>query len=115
MLSVAVSITKTPSSSVPHYSGGSCEYKTCPSGYGWFDEATSTDTAHATGIECSNMGVCNRRLGTCDCDWTYGNFGGKPSQSPSYLSATHIIRLGCLFRLVDVLLSIIIIMLILMY
>ena len=29
----------------------------CPRGRAWFDEASSTDEAHADNVECSNAGI----------------------------------------------------------
>ena len=39
----------------------------CPSGNAWVDHATANNTAHAALTECSNMGVCDRATGLCDC------------------------------------------------
>lgn len=50
------------------YTGADCSLQTCPVGRAWFDEATSADIAHADGVECSNMGLCTRTTGMCDCD-----------------------------------------------
>eukprot|EP00953_Heterococcus_sp_UTEX-ZZ885_P016139 9095-Heterococcus_DN1.PRE.1 len=33
--------------------------RTCPTGRAWFDEAYANNAAHATGAECSNMGICS--------------------------------------------------------
>ena len=48
------------------WQGADCSERTCPSDAAWFDRATSTDVAHQD-VECSNMGNCDRALGTCDC------------------------------------------------
>lgn len=39
---------------------------TCPSGSAWADKASAVDTAHAS-AECSNRGLCERSIGTCQC------------------------------------------------
>jgi hypothetical protein len=49
------------------YTGAACQYKTCPTGKAWFDEAAATDIGHIDGVECSNRGVCDRSAGTCTC------------------------------------------------
>jgi len=45
---------------------GNCNMRRCPEGRAWFDEATSSDEAHAL-APCSNMGVCSTTDGTCIC------------------------------------------------
>jgi hypothetical protein len=52
------------------YTGVACELLTCPFGLAWFDEPSTTDTAHAT-AECSNRGTCDRTTGTCTCMDSY--------------------------------------------
>eukprot|EP00937_MAST-01D_sp_MAST-1D-sp2_P003939 g3939.t1 len=49
------------------YEGPTCEYKSCPTGVAWFDEATTTDTAHTTTVTCSNRGTCDGATGSCTC------------------------------------------------
>ncbi|KAF0692736.1 Aste57867_16194 [Aphanomyces stellatus] len=51
---------------VTGYRGNQCEFKICPYGYAWADQATATDTAHAM-AECSNMGLCDPTTGVCKC------------------------------------------------
>ena len=62
----AIKVVETTKGSTG-YEGHTCEFKTCPSGTAWFDEPTSTDTAHAMAV-CSNRGACNRATGACTCD-----------------------------------------------
>jgi hypothetical protein len=50
------------------YEGANCQDKTCPTGTAWFEEPTSTDTAHLTSITCSGRGTCNLKSGKCSCD-----------------------------------------------
>eukprot|EP00941_MAST-03F_sp_MAST-3F-sp1_P004552 g4552.t1 len=50
------------------YKGGDCSIKVCSMGRAWFDEATAPNVAHANGIECSNMGLCDPERGKCVCD-----------------------------------------------
>ena len=45
---------------------GTCKHRVCPAGKAIGDVATSSDTAHAL-TECSNMGVCDRNTGLCEC------------------------------------------------
>ena len=50
--------------------GPDCSEMECPRGRAWFDEASSTDEAHADNV-CSNAGLCNRKNGHCDCDFRF--------------------------------------------
>ena len=47
-----------------------CAVKQCPLGQAWFDEALTPSVAHQR-VECSNMGTCDRRSGTCTCRWGF--------------------------------------------
>jgi hypothetical protein len=49
------------------YGGAACEKVLCPTGRAWFDQPYALDTAHATGAECSNAGLCNYATGVCTC------------------------------------------------
>lgn len=49
------------------FTGADCSLKTCPKGKAWADTPSATDTAHAT-VECSNMGLCDRKAGVCKCE-----------------------------------------------
>ena len=46
------------------FTGYDCSLRTCNYGAAWFDEATTTNTAHAM-VECSNRGLCDRTTGMC--------------------------------------------------
>lgn len=48
------------------YTGADCSQKLCPFGSAWVDIAISDDKAHQLS-ECSNMGICDRETGTCQC------------------------------------------------
>lgn len=48
------------------HQGGDCSEFTCPFGHAWADMATGIDDAHNE-AECSNMGICDRAVGTCTC------------------------------------------------
>jgi len=50
-----------------------CSLRVCPSGKAWADLPSSDSEAHRI-AECSNMGVCDRKTGTCSC---YKGFQGK--------------------------------------
>ena len=50
------------------YSGPDCDFTDCATNDAWFDEASATDVAHASGSECSNRGVCDvLGSGKCTC------------------------------------------------
>jgi hypothetical protein len=50
----------------PGWKGHNCELRGCPMGRAWFDEATSSNTAHAD-AECSLRGRCDSGTGKCTC------------------------------------------------
>ncbi|CAM9624433.1 unnamed protein product, partial [Sphacelaria rigidula] len=49
------------------FRGPDCSLRACPVGRAWVDFPSDTNTAHADGVECSNMGTCDRVFGTCSC------------------------------------------------
>ena len=50
------------------FTGADCSLRTCATSTAWFDEATSSDTAHAANSECSKRGICDVTAGTCACE-----------------------------------------------
>lgn len=48
------------------YTGADCSLLVCPQGSAWVDLAIAIDDAHNF-AECSNMGICDRTTGKCDC------------------------------------------------
>jgi len=46
---------------------GNCQMLECPTGPAWFDEAIMNNDAHNE-AECSNMGTCEYKTGTCACN-----------------------------------------------
>ena len=48
------------------YRAPDCSVRTCPTGKAWGALPTSSTNAHGL-AECSNMGLCNRRTGDCEC------------------------------------------------
>lgn len=46
--------------------GADCSLARCPSGHAWADVAMGTDDAHNM-AECSNRGLCDTTVGTCEC------------------------------------------------
>lgn len=46
---------------------GDCSMRACPKGKAWFHEPLVDDVAHDVDMECSNMGLCDRRRGLCLC------------------------------------------------
>ena len=55
-----------------------CSLMECPKGPAWFDKATGETSAHGD-VECSNVGVCDRLRGICNCNkgWEGANCGRK--------------------------------------
>ncbi|CAM9453786.1 unnamed protein product [Choristocarpus tenellus] len=49
------------------FEGADCSLRSCPSGRAWSDFPSARDVGHAKGVECSNMGTCDRVTGTCSC------------------------------------------------
>ncbi|CAB1097259.1 unnamed protein product [Ectocarpus sp. CCAP 1310/34] len=49
------------------FRGPDCSLKRCPVGRAWTDFPSAENVAHADGVECSNMGNCNRITGLCEC------------------------------------------------
>lgn len=47
-------------------SGPDCSLIDCPSGKSWFSFPTSDNDAHSE-AQCSDMGICNRSTGECQC------------------------------------------------
>mmetsp|Transcript_22493 Transcript_22493/g.32845 ORF Transcript_22493/g.32845 Transcript_22493/m.32845 type:complete len:454 (+) Transcript_22493:36-1397(+) len=45
---------------------GHCFHRVCPTGKAIVDFPSATNQAHSQ-AECSNMGICNRRTGQCEC------------------------------------------------
>ncbi|CAM9206772.1 unnamed protein product [Heterosigma akashiwo] len=43
-----------------------CSLRTCPKGDAWAYPATAANDAHPS-MECSNMGICDRSNGECEC------------------------------------------------
>lgn len=47
-------------------SGPDCSLLQCPAGKSWFSFPTAQNAAHSES-ECSDMGICNRSTGECEC------------------------------------------------
>lgn len=48
------------------FTGADCSLRVCPFSNAWTDQAVGIDNAHNS-AECSNMGLCNRVTGLCEC------------------------------------------------
>jgi len=59
------------------YTGNDCSLRSCPTGAAWIQKATAVDTAHSSGTECSNAGLCDRSTGNCKC---FEGFDGEACQ-----------------------------------
>jgi len=49
------------------WTGGDCSEMTCPYGRSWFSLPTDNNEGHLTRTECSDMGICDREYGICNC------------------------------------------------
>lgn len=49
------------------YYGPDCSQRRCPHGVAWADFPTASDEAHASDVECSGAGYCDRSTGACNC------------------------------------------------
>jgi len=49
-----------------------CSLRTCPTGNAWVAVATDANDAHPA-VECSNKGICDRKIGECEC---FANYDG---------------------------------------
>ncbi|KAL7680968.1 putative EGF-like domain-containing protein [Plasmopara halstedii] len=52
---------------VADYKSPDCSTRVCPSNYAWSSIPSGTTVAHDILVECSGMGICDRRAGTCTC------------------------------------------------
>jgi len=48
------------------FTGADCSLRLCPTDLAWSDQAIGIDNAH-NAAECSNMGICDRTTGLCQC------------------------------------------------
>lgn len=48
------------------FAGADCSLRLCPTHRAWADQAIAIDDAHNL-AECSNMGICERETGLCQC------------------------------------------------
>lgn len=55
----------------PGFHGVDCSIRLCPSSTAWVDFPSGNNIAHAPFTECSNMGLCNRTTGKCECNFGY--------------------------------------------
>ena len=51
----------------PGFHGPDCSTRLCPAGKAWIDYPQKDNVAHGDFVECSNMGICNRASGICEC------------------------------------------------
>ncbi|CAM9607255.1 unnamed protein product, partial [Sphacelaria rigidula] len=63
------------------WSGGDCSQRNCPTGLAWSDAATAVDTAHGE-VECSNRGLCNHKIGRCQCMGAFSGSACERSHCP---------------------------------
>lgn len=56
------------------WQGNDCSERTCPTGFPWSGDPTSTDTLRSAEVECANAGKCDRATGLCICDKAFTGF-----------------------------------------
>lgn len=61
-------------SDVPAWTGADCSLRTCPYGMAWA-AAPKAANDHTTRLECSGVGSCDRKTGTCKCNPPYTGVG----------------------------------------
>jgi len=49
------------------WKSGDCSERICPYGKSWFSYPTAANTGHNIVTECSDMGLCDRTSGICNC------------------------------------------------
>lgn len=59
---------------VPAWTGADCSLRTCPYGMAWA-AAPKAANDHTTRLECSGVGSCDRKTGTCKCKAPYTGVG----------------------------------------
>lgn len=67
------------------YTGGDCSLRLCPFDTAWVDVAIDTDNAHKSS-ECSNMGLCDRATGICQCREGFEGIACERQTCPSRCS-----------------------------
>jgi len=50
----------------PEWTGPDCSLRTCPKGFSWVGEVINANNLHPW-VECSDKGICDRKLGACTC------------------------------------------------
>lgn len=73
----------------PSYHGIDCSSRLCPAGVAWFDFPKSSNKAHSTLTECSNMGSCNRYTGICKCRSGFGGPACDKMICPTKIDSTY--------------------------
>jgi hypothetical protein len=69
------------------WSGADCSERLCPSDIAWFSVPENNNVAHLTAIaECSNVGLCDRSTGICDCQPGFGGAACNRLLCPGYSS-----------------------------
>lgn len=55
---------------MPAWTGFDCSERTCPYGVSWAGPVVNANDAHPL-VECSNKGLCDRKLAVCNCETNY--------------------------------------------
>ena len=64
------------------FMGADCSLRVCPFSAAWADQATGIDIAHNQ-AECSNMGLCDRTTGQCECREGFEGIACERQSCPS--------------------------------
>jgi len=67
---------------VPAWTGADCSLRTCPTGMAWA-AAPQAANDHTSRQECSGVGECDRKTGTCKCNAPYTGVGCRRTMCPN--------------------------------
>ena len=70
---------------VAAWTGADCSLRTCPTGMAWA-AAPKASNDHTTRVECSGVGSCDGKTGTCKCAAPYTGVGCRRTLCPNSCS-----------------------------
>jgi hypothetical protein len=66
----------------PAWTAHDCSERTCPKSNAWAWPASTYNDAHPS-VECSNMGICDRETGECECFDAYEGIACERASCPN--------------------------------